>query len=251
MTDSAVESSPQTYARIGGVLYLFIIVAGGFAEGFLPSRLIVAGDATTTANNIIASESLWRTAFAGELIMYVCGVALVLILYTLLRPVNRNIALLAAFLNLVSLSIEGINALGSFAALRILQGADYLKVFEPRQRQALAYLCLDLHGYGFGISLVFFGFTLFLLGYLIFNSGYFPKTLGVLLTIASFCYLTNSFALFLSPSLEAKIFPGILVPAGLAELSLCLWLMVFGVNLPRWREKTNRLASSRGASAAA
>ena len=104
----------------------------------------------------------------------------------------------------------GINALGNFAALRILQGADYLKVFEPRQLQALAFLCLDLHGHGFGISLVFFGFTLFLLGYLIFNSGYFPKTLGVLLTIASLCYLTNSFALFCTPVIN--LFPKRLDP---------------------------------------
>jgi hypothetical protein len=251
MTDRAVERSPQIYARIGGVLYLIIIVAGGFAEGFVRSDLVVSGDATATANNILASESVWRIAFAGELTMYVCAVSLALILYVLLRPVNRNIALLAAFFNLISIAIEGINALSNLAALLLLRGADYLKVFEPRQLQALALLSLDLHKYGFGISLVFFGFTCLMLGYLIFNSRYFPRTLGVLLIIASLCYLTNSFALFLAPAFEAMIFPSVLLPAFIAELSLCLWLIVKGVNVRKWEEKANHPARSQSVTAVA
>lgn len=243
MTDRAVETSPQTYARIGGVLYLIIIVAGGFAEGIVRSRLIVSGDAAATAKNIMASEWLWRIAFAAEMTIYVCAVPLVLIFYVLLRPVNRNLALLAAFFNLVSIAIEGINALSHFAPLLLLGGADYLKVFEPHQLQALALLFLNLHAYGFGISLVIFSFVLLLEGYLIFNSGYFPKILGVLLTIASICYLTDSFALFLAPAFQATIFPAILVPSFIGELSLCLWLIVIGVNVPKWEEKANRLAS--------
>jgi hypothetical protein len=251
MTERAVEPSPQTYARIGGVLYLLIIVVGGFTEGFVRSSLVVSGDAAATARNIMASESLWRITFAGQLAMYVCAVALVLILYTLLRPVNANLALLAAFFNLVSIAIEGINSLAHFAPLLLLGGGDYLKSFEPHQLQAMALLSLQLHEYGFGISLIFFSFTLLLLGYLIFRSGYFPKTLGILLTIGALCYLTNSFALFLAPALEALLFPGILVPAGIAELSLCLWLIVMGVNVPKWKEHANRLPSSPSMTAAA
>ena len=113
--DRQIEQSPQLYARIGGLLYLFIIVAGGFAEGFVRSRLIVRGDAAVTANHVLAFQSLWRTAFAGELTLYVCAVSLVLILYVLLRPVNGAIALLAVFFNLVSVSIEAINSLAHFA----------------------------------------------------------------------------------------------------------------------------------------
>lgn len=247
MRDRAVEASPQIYARIGGMLYLYIIVAGGFAEGFVRSRLIVPGDAIATANNIMAHESLWRIAFAGELILYVCAVSLVLVLYVLLSPVNRNIALLAAFLNLVSIAVEAVNALLHYTPLALLSGDSYLKPFETSQLQAFAFLALELHEYGFGISLTLFGFVLLILGYLIFKSEYFPKALGVLVLIASASYLTNSFALFLFPALEAAIFPTILLPALVGELSLCLWLLVRGVDLQRWEAN----ASQRGATAVA
>src|SRR5262249_21800123 len=129
MTERAIERSPQTYARIGGLLYLIIIAADALAELFVRSQLIVPRDATATAQNIMASESLWRIGFASTLVMLVCAVALLLILYVLLRPVNRNIALLAVFFNLVSISIEGLNDLLHLAAVLILSGADYLKVF--------------------------------------------------------------------------------------------------------------------------
>lgn len=241
MTDHTVETSPQVYARIGGWLYLFIIVAGTFGELFVRDKLVVSGDATATANNIMASQLLWRISVAGELIMLVCSVALALIFYVLLRPVSKNLALLAAFFNLVELAIDAANKLNLFAALFLSGGADYLKAFEPHQRHALAYLSLKLHAYGFGISLVFFGFVCLILGYLLFRSGYFPKTLGVLMTIAGLSYLTNSFTLILAPTYAAMIFP-ILVLAFIGETSFCLWLIVKGVNVPKWNEKA-RLAS--------
>jgi len=244
MMDRPVEQSPQRYARIGGALYLYIIIAAGFAEGFVRSRLIVSGNAAATANNVLAFQSLWRAAFVGELTVYVCAISLVLTLYVLLRPVNGNIALLAAFFNLVSISVEAINSLAHLAPLIILGNADYLKVFDTNQRQALASLSLELHQYGFGLSLLLFSFVLVLNGYLIFKSEYFPWTLGILVIIAGLCYLTNSYALFLAPALAAKLLPGILVPSFVGELSLCLWLMVMGVNVPEWKEKANRLAIS-------
>jgi hypothetical protein len=249
MTARAVQISPQIYARIGGVLYLIIIVAGGFAEGVVRSRLVVAGDAAATAKNIMASEWMWRIAFAGDLAIYVCAVPLVLIFYVLLSPVNGHLALLAVFFNLVSIAIEGINALSHFAPLLLLGGADYLKVFDLHQLQALALLFINLHAYGFGISLTIFSFVLLLEGYLIFNSGYFPKMIGVLVAIAAICYLTDSFALFLAPAFQAKIFPAILIPSFIGELSLCLWLLVMGVNVPKWEEKANRSASYGSATA--
>ena len=242
LTNRPSEISPETYARIGGVLYLIIIIAGGFAEGVVRSRLIVAGDAAATAKNIMASQWTWRIAFAGDLAIYACAVPLVLIFYVLLSPVNRNLALLAVFFNLVSIAIEGVNALSHFAPLLILNGADYLKVFDQHQLQALALLFVNLHAYGFAISLTIFSFVLLLEGYLIFNSGYFPKTLGVFVAIAAICYLTNSFALFLAPVFQAKIFPTILIPSFIGELSLCLWLLVMGVNVPKWEDKAKRLA---------
>jgi uncharacterized protein DUF4386 len=238
-------SSPQVYARVGGALYLILIAVGIFAEAFvMQSNLIVSANAAATAHNIMTHESLWRIAWVGEMIMSVCAVALAMIFYVLLRPVNRSIALLAAFFNLVSIAMEfGIKGISHFAVLLLLGGADYLKAFDQHQLQALALLTLKLRDYGYGISLVFFAFFLLLLGYLIFRSGYLPKILGVLLTIGSLCYLTNSLVLFLAPKYAAMIFP-ILIPGGVSELALSLWLIVKGVNVPKWEEKAGRLASS-------
>jgi len=194
------------------------------------------------ANYIAGSELLFRISVAVELIWLVCAVAVTLILYVLLRLVSKNLALLAAFFNLLSIAVEGVTTLSLFAALVSLGHAGYLKAFEPNQLHTLAYLCLKLYDYGFGVSLVFFGCCLFLYGYLIFRSGYFPKTLGVLLILGSLSYLTNSFALFLAPTFADRIFP-ILVLAFIGETSSCLWLLVKGVDVPKWEEKASRLAS--------
>jgi hypothetical protein len=241
MTNRAVETSPQVYARIGGVLYLIIIVIGFCGEFFVRDKLVVSGDVTATTHNIMASESLWRVQIAADLILLVCAVALTLILYVLLRPVNKNLALLAVFFNIVELPVEAASKLCLFAALFLSGNADYLKAFEPHQLGALVKLSLKLHDYGFAIDLVFFGFACLIYGYLLFRSGYFPRTLGVLMAIAGLSYLTNSFTLILAPTYATTILP-ILVLALIGELSLCLWLIVKGVNVPKWNEKA-RLAS--------
>jgi Domain of unknown function (DUF4386) len=237
ITKRITEASPQVYARIGGVLYLIIIVIGFCSEFFVRDKLVVSGNVTATANNIQASESLWRISIAGELILLVCSVALTLILYVLLRPVNQNLALLGVFFNIVEFPIEAVSKLFLFAALFLSGNADYLKAFEPHELHALVKISLKLHDYGFGIDLVFFGFACLLYGYLLFRSGYFPKTLGVLMAIAGLSYLTNSFTLILAPANAGRIFR-ILVLALIGELSLCLWLMVKGVNVSKWNEKT-------------
>src|SRR5438128_7762904 len=124
MANHTVETSPQVYARIGGVLYLIIIVAGLFGEAFVRDKLIVSGDATATANNIMASQLLWRSGIAGDLIMHVCDVPLVLIFYVLLRPVNKNLALLALLFNLIQTAVLVANELNLLAALFPLGSAD-------------------------------------------------------------------------------------------------------------------------------
>jgi hypothetical protein len=237
MKQRNTETSPQVYARIGGVLYLIIIVIGFCSEFLVRDKLVVSGD---TASNIVASESLWRISIAGDLILLVCAVALTLILYVLLRPVNKNLALLAVFFNIVELPIEAVSKLYLFAALFLSGNADYLKAFQPNQLRALVKISLKLHDYGFGIDLIFFGFACLVYGYLLFRSGYFPRTLGVLMAIAGLSYLTNSFTLILAPAYAGAIF-FILVLALIGELSLCLWLIVKGVNVPKWNEKA-RLA---------
>lgn len=239
MTERIVSISPQRYARIGGVLYLYIIAAGTFAEVFVRSTLIVSDDAAVTARNIMANELLFRIGFSGEFLHLACDVAVAMILYALLRPVDRNIALLAAFMRLTCDIILAISGLSHFAVLRLLDGAGYLETFDPDQLETLALLAMKLHGDGYGVSLVFFAFACLSLGYLIFRSGYLPKTLGALLAIAGVCYLLNSFAHFLTPAFAAALFPAIFVPVFVAELSLSLWLIVKGVDLARWDEKAS------------
>ena len=237
MTRRAVQTSPQTYARIGGILYLFIIVVGIFGELVVRGGLIVEGDAAATATNILDSETLFRVGLAGDILGYVAGIAVAMILYVLLTPVSRNLALLSAFLTVTATAIFGLNGLFHLAAVVVLGDADDLTGFDPQQLQALAYLSLRLHGYGFAIGLIFFGCFLVLLGYLIYRSGYLPRSIGVLLVVGGLGYLTNSFAQLLAPALAASLLPWVLLPAFLAELGLALWLTVKGVNVPKWEEQ--------------
>lgn len=158
----------------------------------------MSGNATATAERIAASEFLWRVGIAGEFLLLICAVALTLIFYVLLKPVSRDLALLATLFNLVSIAIEAVSGLDLIATLFPLANADYLNVFDSKQRAALAYLTIRSHADGFGVALIFLGCVCLILGYLIFRSGYLPRIIGVLMQIAGLCYLTNSFALILS-----------------------------------------------------
>src|SRR5260221_7718021 len=209
-----MKNSINKTARIGGVLYLILIFVGMFSVIFVRDKLIVSGDPTATANNIMASQLLWRIGIVADLVMHVFDVPIMLIIYVLLKPVNKNIALLALLFNLVQTAVLVANKLNLVAALLPLESLDYLKVIEPHQLYAQAYLSLKLHDIGFGIGLIFFGFTCLVNGYLIFRSGYLPKAIGVLMQIAGLCYLTNSFIL-LVPKLATIIF---MMPCIVAEL---------------------------------
>lgn len=230
----ARAASIQAYARIAGVLFLLTIVAGGFGEVYVPSKLIVSGDATTTAKNIIAFDSLFRAGFAVYLVEAVCDIALALILYVLLRPVRKDLALLAAFFGLVSTALFGVAELFYFAASLVLGGADYLKTFSPDQLNTLALLSLKLYGFCGGIFMVFYGIASVLRGYLIFRSGYLPKVLGVLLSLAGVGFITRNFLLVLAPTYASDLF---LLPMSLAVVSLTVWFLVKGVDVPKWEAK--------------
>ena len=221
---------------MGGVLYLIIIVAGLYGE-VVRGRLLVAADPTATAHNIMASKLLFRSSIAGDLIMHVCDVPLTLVLYVLLKPVSKDLSLLAGIFSLLQTAVLCANKLNLIIVLLLLGGSDYLKGFEPHQLQGFASLFLVLHEYGFGIGLIFFGVSCLVLGYLIFRSGYFPKSLGILQAVAGLCYLINSFAQLLAPALAEKMFPAILLPAFIGELSTCLWLLVKGINTRKWNER--------------
>lgn len=229
--------SPRVLARIGGVLYLVIIAGGLYGEAFIRTRLIVPGDAAATAANIRAVEPLWRLGIAAEFFMLACTTCLALILYVLLRPVSRYLALLAVFFNLVSIAVEAVNEQHLIAALFPLGGAASLGAFSPEQLNAMASLSLQSYAHGFGISLIFFGCECIVLGTLIWRSGFLPRPVGVLMAAAGACYLINSFALLAAPAVANLLFPAVLVPAFVGELSLCLWLLVKGVNVPRWQAR--------------
>jgi hypothetical protein len=239
MNNRNAQISPQVYARIGGVIYLIIIVAGIFGELFVRGKLIVSGNATTTANNIVAHELLWRIGIATDLLMHLCDVPLMLVFYVLLSPVNKNLAMLAVLFNLVQTAVLAANKLNLLATLFLSKGADNLKGLEPHQLHSLATLYTRVHGYGFSVGLIFFGCVCLISGYLIFKSVYLPKILGVLMQIAGLCYLINSFVLIIAPKIENIIFPAILVPPFIAELSLCMWLLIKGVNLSEWNKRVN------------
>ena len=230
----ARAASIQACARIAGVLFLLSIVAGGFGEAYVPYKLIVSVDATDTAKNINAFDSLFRLGFAIYLIEAVCDIALTLILYVLLRPVRKDLALLAAFFGLVSTALFAVAELFYFAASLILGGANYLKTFSPDQLNTLALLSLKLYGYGGGIFMVFYGVASVLRGYLIFRSGYLPRVLGVLLVLAGLGFITKNFALVLAPAYASD---GLLLPMVLAVVSLTVWLLVKGVDVPKWEAK--------------
>ena len=230
----ARAASVQTYARIAGVLFLLSIVAGGFGEAYVPSKVIVSADAAATANNIHAFGSLFRLGFAAYLVEAVCDIALALIFYALLRPVQKDLSLLAAFFGLVSTALFGVAELFYFAASHILGGANYLKTFSPDQLNTLALLSLKLYGLGGGIFMVFYGVGWVLRGYLIFRSGYLPRFLGVLLALGGIGFVAKNFALVLAPAYASD---GLLLPMFLSGVLLIVWLFVKGVNVPKWEAK--------------
>jgi hypothetical protein len=239
MANRTVENSPQWYARIGGVLYLAIIVLGAFAEGFVANKLVVTGDAATTAAHILAAPGLWRLSVAGDLIVVLCAVPLLWIEYLLLRPVSKQLVLLAVLFNLVSLAVESISKVFLLVVMPTLGSADYLKAFDPHQLQVLANLALSSHDVAFNIALIFFGFTCIVNGYLIFRSGYLPKFVGILMQIAGLSYLTACFAALFAPAFADLITPAILLPPLIGESSFCLWLLVKGVNITKWKERVS------------
>ena len=222
---------PQVYARVGGALYLFIILAGIYGEVVVRASLVVAGNSAATAQKIIASEFLFRTGIVGDLLMHVCDVPLTLILYLLLRPVNQNLSLLAGLFSMLQTAILCAHKLNLVAVVLLLGNTGRI---DARERDALVSLYLALHEYGFGIGLLFFGVSCLVVGSLIYRSQYLPRALGALQLAAGVCYLVNSLALLLKPALADALVPWILLPAFVGELGTALWLLIKGVDMRRW-----------------
>ena len=232
--------SIQKTARIAGILTLLIVVFAPFSMIYVPTTLVVPGDATTTANNIMASDGLFRLGMASDSIVFLIEIVLTVLLYVLLKPVNKTLSLVAAFSRLAMTVIQGINLLNHFFVLLLLGGASYLKVFAPDQLHALVMMFLNAHETVVFIWGLFFSLHLFVFGYLVYKSGYLPKFLGILLLIVAFCYLIQDFGNMLFPQYKA-LFTSIGSLAFL-EIAFPLWLLIKGVNVEQWQKRVSESA---------
>jgi hypothetical protein len=237
MTQTSIETSPQVYARMGGALYLIIIALGIFAQVFVRDRIIVSGDAAATAAKITSMESLWRFGIASEFLAVICTILLAMVYFFLLKPVSKELNLLAALFRLTAIIVQTVSLVYLVTALFPLANAAFTKAFTPEQLNALTSLAIRSHGYGYSVALLFTGCTFLVHGYLIFKSGYLPRVLGIMIQIAGLGYISNGFAIILYPAMANMVFLAIILPVFIGETSLSLWLLVKGVNVPKWNER--------------
>jgi hypothetical protein len=223
---------------MAGALYLLTILTGIFAEMFVSDRLVVSGNAAATASNILAHRGLYQLGFAFYMIEMACQISMAALFYNLLRPVSRSLAMVAAFLELAGCVIKAFSRLFYIAPLLVLGDAHYLSVFSPAQLQALALLSLRVNDRGAAMALVFFGLSSPVNGYLILRSTFLPRVLGVLGILGGLGWLT-----FLYPPLAYRLFPVILLFGLGGSAAEIFWLLAFGVNEQRWRERASAAES--------
>ena len=226
-------NSSQKTARVAACVFLIIFFLGMSTELFIRPDIIVPGDAATTVNNIMASESLFRLSLVSDLIRQMFLMLLPLVLYKLLKPVNKNVASLMVIFALVSVPISMLNELNHFAVLLLASGAGYLTAFKADQLNILVMFFLELHKYGTFIPQVL-SFWVLLLGYLVFKSGFLPRILGILLMFGGLCYTVLAVLFFLFPNLDAMIL-GLF--AFIGESLFYLWLLIKGVNVEEWEKR--------------
>jgi hypothetical protein len=220
-------NSTKKTARIAGMLYLVNGLTGFFGIVYVPSRLVVSGNAAATAQNILASERLFRLGIASELICAVEFIFLLLVLYRLLGGVDRTHASLMLILGLAFVPLMCLNVLNEIAALTLLRGGDFLSALGQPQREAMAMLFLDMHRYGYVIGWIF-GPWLFFFGLLVFKSGFLPRVLGALLIAACFGYLADSLTPLLLPDFAILVGRIASIPLTLGEPAIILWFLIRG-----------------------
>jgi len=213
--------------RIAGSLYVLASIVGIFGLIYVPSKLIVDGNAAETARNLAASETLFRLGISSHLIGEALFVFVALALYHLLKAVNHRHALCMLTLILIAIPIAFLNELNAIAALILVRGSEFLSVFSPPQRNALAMFFLNLHGYGFDIAGIFWGLWLFPLGLLVYRSGFLPRILGLALMVNCFAFLISSLTSLALPNYEALVHPW-MRPFHFGEQVFMLWLLIMG-----------------------
>jgi hypothetical protein len=237
MENHAGIASQLKAARLAGLLYLVAMATGLFAEFYVhfPSSLIVKGDAVKTASNIMANERLYRVGIANNIITFAIDVALIWALYILLRPVNRNLALLAVFFRLVETTIACFAIINSFVAMQLVSDADHIKAFDSGQLQALSIMHYT-YTLTFIIVAIFLGLGSTIFNYLLFKSEYVPKALAIWGIFSALILLMSQFAIIIFPDVEKIIIPVCFGPIVIDEIALGFWLLFKGANIPKKME---------------
>jgi len=217
-------------ARIAGAVYLALVVVAPFAMIYVPSKLIVRGNAAATADNILAHETMFRLAIFGDLIGHVIFICLGIALYRLLSSVNKIWALLMVSFVLVSAAVGFLNTLNNVAAVILFRGGEFLDVVDKTQRDAFGMLFVRLHNQGEFISEIFWGVWLLPFGLLVYRSGFLPRILGIWLIIACFAWIALSITAQFFPTNYSAAF-GWLQPAFFAEMTIMLYLLIRGANV--------------------
>lgn len=222
--------SDKNLARIAGFCYLVVIATGLFSEVFVRQALRVSNNALATAQNIQANEMLFRWGFVADLINFVVGIPTVLIIYHFFKKSNKILLQIALALVIIQTAIIAVNLLNQITPLLLLGNDTYLNTFQQSQLATLSLLSLNIQAQGYGIGLVFFGFYCILIGYVIFKTNAIPKIIGIAYALAGLCYLISNFSMFLSKGFANPLFIYFAIPIFLGELSLCLWLLVKGID---------------------
>src|SRR5213079_176892 len=218
-------------ARIAGAIYLSMVITGPFALIYVPSKLILRGNAAATADNILAHETMFRLAILADLIGSVIFICLAIALYKLLSGVSKTWAGLMVAFVLVSAAVGFLNTLNNIAALTLFGGTDFLAVFDKPQRDALGMLFVRLHSRGILINEIFWGLWLFPFGLLVFRSGFLPRIIGVWLMINCFGYVILSVIALFFHEYYGPAFNW-LQPILFGELAIMLWLLIKGAKVP-------------------
>jgi Domain of unknown function (DUF4386) len=214
-----------------------MLIILGIVGEVVRSKFIVSGSAAATAANLVSMQLLWHVGIAAELLALICAIALAMIYYVLFKPVSRELNVLATFIRFAAIAVQLVAVENLVAALFPLGDAIYLKAFTPEQLNAMMFLSIKSHAHGYNLSLLLFGCCFLVHGWLIFESGFLPGVLGRLIQVAGICYVTNSLATLMAPAFAGIVFPYILIPSFIGELSLCLWLIVKGIHVQRWKER--------------
>ena len=222
--------SPRLLARLAGVFFLLTIIGGIIAQGFISERLINFSDATATANNILASTELFQIGFTIYLIEMACQLVTATLLYRLLRPVNRTLALLMLLVEFLGIVIKTFSRVFYISPLFVLDSANALTGLNASQLQSLSLVLLKVNDHGAATALAFFGVSTLLLGYLIFRSTYLPRWLGVIGMIAGLGWLT-----FFYPPFGRSAFMFVALFALIGAVAKIFWLIVFGVDEEKFR----------------